>query len=90
MPRICPECRLLPCNCGYMPKVRFGRLFDPESCVDERRPYKPDQIRVDRGEYDRAAGDTVCETCGCVYYDHAPVVGYSWLHRLCNGKFVKL
>jgi hypothetical protein len=58
--------------------------------ADERQPYKPDQIRVDRGDYVRAAGDTICTICNCVYYDHAPVVGYAWLRKLCDGRLVKL
>lgn len=70
-------------------EVRIGRS-DLDRLLDERRPHKPDQIRVDRGDYVRAAGDTECKICGCLYYDHAPVVGYAWLHQLCDGRLVKL
>jgi hypothetical protein len=54
------------------------------------RPYKPDKIRIDRGDYVRAGGDVLCATCGCAYYEHATVVGFTWLNRLCDGRFVKL
>lgn len=54
------------------------------------RPKRPDAIRVERGDWYRASGDTVCATCGCDYYAHAQVGGYSWLNRLCNGNLVKL
>lgn len=55
----------------------------------ELKPCRPDAARVDRGDYVRAAGDTVC-TCGFLYYDHDTVRGYRWLHRLCDGRLVKL
>ncbi len=54
------------------------------------RPFKPDRIRVDRGDYTRAGGDVVCSICGCCYYDHPNVRGYEWLHRACDGKLLKL
>lgn len=54
------------------------------------KPYKPDAIRVDNGDWKRASGDVQCTKCGCLYYDHARVVGFPWLKRLCNGDLVKL
>ncbi|QIG77419.1 hypothetical protein EVB64_093 [Rhizobium phage RHph_TM61] len=54
------------------------------------RPYKPDQIRIERGEDYRAGTHTICDHCGCEYADHEPVVGYEFLNRLCNGNLVKL
>lgn len=55
-----------------------------------RRPYRPDQIRVDRGDYRKASGRQLCGICGCDYNAHPDVRGYSWLTRLCNGSLVKL
>jgi hypothetical protein len=57
---------------------------------ERRKPYKPDAKRVDENDYARAGGDTVCSRCGFAYYDHAPVVGFPWVQRLCDGRFVKL
>lgn len=57
---------------------------------ERRRPYKPDAKRVDNGEYVRASGDCICDSCGFEYREHAPVVGFEWLHQLCSGKLVKL
>ncbi len=54
------------------------------------RPYKPDMIRIELGDYTRAGGDVICDICGCPYQDHSPVVGYVWLTRLCDGRLVKL
>lgn len=34
--------------------------------------------------------DCLCPVCGYKYYDHAPVIGYPWLNRLCDGRLVKL
>ncbi len=61
-----------------------------EEAVQRERPYKPDMIRVERGEWKRASGACICTVCGEEYFDHAPVVGYTWLTRLCNGNLVKL
>jgi len=57
---------------------------------ETRRPYKPDIIRVDRGDYVRASGMVLCEICGVAYFDHAPVQGFEWLHRACDGRLLKL
>ena len=54
------------------------------------KPYKPDQIRVERGDPYRAGTHQTCEICGCEYIDHEPVIGYEFLNRLCNGNLVKL
>lgn len=53
-------------------------------------PNKVDQRRVDHGDYIRAGGDVTCSACGFLYYDHPIVVGFSWLHRICDGRLVKL
>lgn len=57
---------------------------------EPRKPRKPDQILVDRGDWRRASGLTTCVTCGCPFADHASVRGYEWLTRLCDGRLVKL
>lgn len=33
---------------------------------------------------------TICEECKHEYYKHPTVVGVHWLHKLCDGTFVKL
>lgn len=53
------------------------------------RPNKIDAARVERGDYDRAAGDALC-ACGEVLHDHPVVPGIEWLRRRCDGKLVKL
>jgi hypothetical protein len=55
-----------------------------------RRPYRPDVIRVERGDYQRASHLMKCNVCDCEYIEHEPVTGYEWLHRLCDGRLVKL
>lgn len=56
---------------------------------DRKRPYKPDLIRVERGDWSRASGMCLCDVCATAYFDHAPVTGYEWLTRLCDGRLVK-
>lgn len=57
---------------------------------ERRRPYKPDAMRVERGDWLRAGGAVICSVCGFEYRKHAPVVGFEWLNRLCNGMLVRL
>jgi hypothetical protein len=54
------------------------------------RPNKVDAARVDRGDYERAAGDALCASCGSALHDHPVVPGIEWLRRRCDGKLVKL
>ncbi len=54
------------------------------------RPNKVDAARVERGLWDRAAGDVVCESCSFALYDHPVVPGIEWLRRRCDGRLVKL
>lgn len=59
--------------------------------MDRKRPYKPDEYRVEvMHDWNRASGDCICEVCGYKYYDHQPVPGYTWLRKLCDGDLVKL
>lgn len=78
-------------------EARRGKLANDsawEASTDlvprRRKPYKPDAVRVEDGDWIRAAGDVLCKTCGYAYREHAPIVGFEWLHMLCNGKIVKL
>jgi len=63
---------------------------DGEILYERKRPFPPDADKVDRGEWYRAAGACVCETCGYEYRQHSYVIGFRWLRRLCNGDLVKL
>lgn len=38
----------------------------------------------------RAGGGCVCGQCGAAYWQHAVDSEYEWLHRLCDGRRVKL
>jgi len=58
--------------------------------VELSRPNKIDQARVEACDWQRASGDVDCKHCKRPYYDHATVQGFEWLHRLCDGRFVKL
>lgn len=58
--------------------------------LPHRRPYKPDQMRVDRGAYLRVSGDVLCSYCKLPLYDHPDVRGYDGLRRRCDGMLVKL
>lgn len=48
--------------------------------------------------FERAGGDCICKQCGKKYYDHPMAREKEWLswdgqpflHRLCNGRLVKL
>lgn len=57
---------------------------------ERQSPYAPDRIRIERGDWKRVSSLSVCETCGLEYTRHAPVIGYPWLNRICNGDLVKL
>lgn len=52
-------------------------------------PARPDQIRVEEGDYELGGADYICD-CGCRYDEHVKVPGYWWLRRLCDGTFIKL
>lgn len=54
------------------------------------RPARPDVKRVDRGDWTRAMSSCVCDICGFQFWEHAPVPGYMWMHRICDGRLVKL
>ena len=54
------------------------------------KPFRPDTIRVERGDYVRVSGDVECPVCGCEYWMHATVQGYEFLRRACDGRLLKL
>jgi predicted nuclease with TOPRIM domain len=64
--------------------------------MDERlehlstKPFRPDVKRMDAGDWTHASSICVCDACGYQYWEHAHVPGYEWVHRLCDGRLVKL
>lgn len=58
--------------------------------TEPRKPYRPDQVRVDRGDFVRVSQMSTCVVCGCDYWEHAPVQGFEWLRRGCDGRLLKL
>lgn len=71
-------------------EIRRTRATANMDCIEPRRPFRPDKLRVDRNDWMRASGLAVCTTCELLYADHASVRGYEWLTRLCDGRLVKL
>ena len=68
-----------------------------EALVEISRPHKVDTARIANGDWVRASHLMICEKalsgttkCGVAYIDHPRVPGYEWLHRLCDGRLVKL
>jgi hypothetical protein len=61
-----------------------------EALIELSRPSKPDKKRIDEGDYRRASGLVICRRCRYPFFDHPVVPGFEWLHRLCDGRFVKL
>lgn len=49
-----------------------------------------DRRNIEAGNWKRAGGGSLCEQCGYQYYDHRAIVGSGGLHRLCDGRLVKL
>jgi hypothetical protein len=52
--------------------------------------FKPDWLRVQRGDCKADRADAPCTVCGCTFAEHAPVQGYPCLHRACDGRLLKL
>ena len=76
-------------------------IFDEDRSLDmlaRGRMVKPTRQEVsriegrtlDRSGWYRASGAKVCDACQKEYWQHPYVYGYDWLHRICNGDFVKL
>ncbi len=49
-----------------------------------------DLKRLDDGNWFRAGGDCICQTCGKKYYDHPQLITQSWINKLCDESLVKL
>jgi hypothetical protein len=55
------------------------------------RAYEPDRIRVEEmHDWTRGFSEDLCAVCGCRLKEHAPVSGYAWLVKLCDGDLVRL
>jgi hypothetical protein len=55
------------------------------------RVYEPDRIRVEEMyDWRRGFSEDTCAVCDCTLKAHAPVPGYPWLVKLCDGELVKL
>lgn len=54
------------------------------------KPFRPDLKRIDAGDWVRASQYCVCDVCGFQYWEHATVQGFEWIHRICDGRLVKL
>lgn len=66
------------------------RKLEREQAVPLRKAFRPDTKRIDAGDWVRASNLSVCEVCGYQYWEHADVPGFEWIHRLCDGRLVKL
>ena len=61
-----------------------------EPAREHAKPFRPDVKRIDAGDWIRSSSQCVCEVCGYQFWEHATVPGYTWMHRICDGRFVKL
>lgn len=75
---------------GFISLDDAHRFAEAVVALAGARPNKIDAARVERGDYDRAAGDAECQGCGSSLHDHPIVPGIEWLRRRCDGKLVKL
>ncbi len=73
----------------YLATDEFERLQSEQS-VASKKPFRPDQKRMDAGDWQRASQYSVCPVCELEYWEHATVQGFEWVHRICDGKLVKL
>lgn len=69
---------------------RRGMAADVGDSQPQPKPYRPDKVRVERGDFIRVGGDMICDVCGCAYWEHAPVQGMEFLRRRCDGMLLKL
>lgn len=61
-----------------------------EQLEDSAKPSRPDVKRMDAGDWTRSSSMCVCQVCGFQFWEHATVPGYAWIHRICDGRLVKL
>lgn len=74
-----------------VPDLDYREVGDETPNLFLLRPNKVDYRRIEeQHDWYRAGGDCICERCGMKYYDHPPVIGWTWLKRICNGDLVKL
>ena len=66
---------------------KLGRM---EHLEDRAKPSRPDVKRMDACDWTHASNLCVCQVCGFQYWEHATVPGYTWIHRICDGRLVKL
>lgn len=81
------SCTVVSATFTKLFEVTAKTVADP---VEAKRPNRVDKHRIDHGDYVRASGDAYCKVCGHVYDDHPVVVGFEWLHRVCDGRLLKL
>lgn len=48
------------------------------------------KVKIELGEYSRAAGDAKCSTCGLKLFDHPDVEGFPTFVVTCDGRMWKL
>jgi hypothetical protein len=71
--------------------------FDPRELDGLLKDGLPDDDPEDPNQMQRAHGDMECEVCGIAYWRHPPcplfidsTTNSPYLHRLCDGRLVKL
>lgn len=64
--------------------------LEDDHAAANAKPFRPDRKRIDAGDWTHAMSSCVCETCGYQFWEHPTVPGYAWMHRICDGRLVKL
>lgn len=82
---------------GFSPEEIDALLAGGLLYLQSPRKWDPNRYGEVYSNWERASGECVCDRCGLSYWQHPPcpwfvdrVTGSPWLHRLCNGKLVKL
>jgi hypothetical protein len=66
------------------------RVEELEPAEEYSKPFRPDVKRMDAGDWIHSSSQCVCTVCGFQFWEHATVPGYMWIHRICDGRLVKL
>lgn len=66
------------------------RVEELEPAEEHAKPFRPDVKRINSGDWIRSSSQCVCDVCGYQYWEHATVPGFMWMHRICDGRLVKL
>lgn len=74
----------------YMRSMREFRSFRAAVRLLQENLLGAPQDDLLDGEWNRAAGDTVCATCTLPYADHPPDPRADWVRVLCDRRRVKL